>query len=127
MAGYIGDATIDGALDAALRLTWLALCTQPVLGPPPSGPGVDTFSFSLQKKIKLALKFIRSAADKASKSWPWSPNMKTLYGAKPAWLAAGLRVTSLGLAALLLLPALTRGQSAWPSGVGPTSLSGKSN
>jgi len=52
--------------------------------------------------------------------------MKTLYGEKPAWLAAGLRVTSLGLAALLLVPALTRGQSAWPSGSPPTSLPGES-
>ncbi len=52
--------------------------------------------------------------------------MKTLYREKPAWLAAGLRVTFLGLIALLLLPALAPGQSAWPSGVAPTSLPGAS-
>jgi hypothetical protein len=116
MARYNGDATIDGALGAAFRLTWLPLYTQPVWGLPPSGPGVNTFPFYLQKKIKLALKLIRSAADKANKSWLWSLNMKKLYGEKPAWLATGLRVTSLGLAALLPLHALARGQSAWPSG-----------
>jgi hypothetical protein len=48
--------------------------------------------------------------------------MKTLYREKPAWLTAGLRVTFLGLIALLLLPAPAPGQSAWPSGVAPTSL-----
>jgi hypothetical protein len=52
--------------------------------------------------------------------------MKTLYHETPAWLAAGLRVTCLGLIALLLLPALAPGQSAWPSGVGPNSISGES-
>ena len=52
--------------------------------------------------------------------------MKTLYREKPAWLAAGLRVTCLGLIALLLLPALAPGQSAWPSGGPPTSLPGES-
>ena len=52
--------------------------------------------------------------------------MKTLYREKPAWLAAGLRVTFLGLIALLLLPALAPGQSAWPSGGPPTSLPGAS-
>jgi len=49
-----------------------------------------------------------------------------LYRKEPAWLVAGLRVTCLGLIALLLLPALAPGQSAWPSGVGPTSLPGES-
>lgn len=48
--------------------------------------------------------------------------MKTLYRKKPAWLAAGLRATFLGLIALLLLPALAPGQSAWSSGGPPTSL-----
>jgi hypothetical protein len=48
--------------------------------------------------------------------------MKTLYREKPAWLVAGLRVTCLGLIALLLLPALAPGQSARPSGGSPTSL-----
>jgi hypothetical protein len=52
--------------------------------------------------------------------------MKTLYREKPAWLAAGLRGTFLGLIALLLLPALAPGQSAWPSGVGPNSISSES-
>ena len=52
--------------------------------------------------------------------------MKTLYREKPAWLAAGLRITFLGLIALLLLPALAPGQSAWPSGGPPTSLPGAS-
>ena len=52
--------------------------------------------------------------------------MKTLYREKPAWLAAGLRVTCLGLLALLLLPALAPGQSAWPFGVGSNSISGES-
>ena len=52
--------------------------------------------------------------------------MKTLYREKPAWLAAGPRFILLGLIALLLLPALARGQSAWPSGVGPTSLKDES-
>ena len=48
--------------------------------------------------------------------------MKTLYRAKPAWLAAGLRVTCLGLIALLLLLNPAPGQSAWSSGGPPTSL-----
>ena len=48
--------------------------------------------------------------------------MKTLHREKPAWLAAGLRVTCLGLIALLLFPALAPGQSAWSSGGPPTSL-----
>ena len=52
--------------------------------------------------------------------------MKILYREKPAWLVAGLRITFLGFLALLLLPALAPGQSAWPSGVGPTSLPGES-
>jgi len=52
--------------------------------------------------------------------------VKILYREKPAWLAAGLRVTCLGLIALLLLPALAPGQSAWPSGGPPTSLRGES-
>ena len=52
--------------------------------------------------------------------------MKTLYLKKPAWLAAGLWVTCLGLIALLLLPALAPGQSAWPSGGALTSLPGES-
>jgi hypothetical protein len=52
--------------------------------------------------------------------------MKTLYREKPAWLAAGLRVTFLGLLALLLLPALARGQAARPAGGLPTSLQGES-
>ena len=78
-----------------------------------------------QKNLK-SFKLIRSGADRVSKSWPWSPNMKTLYREKPAWLAAGLRITFLGLIALLLLPALAPGQSAWPSGGAPTSLPGES-
>jgi len=45
--------------------------------------------------------------------------MKTLYRQKPAWLAAGLRFTFLGLIALLLLPAPAPGHSAWPSGPPP--------
>jgi len=52
--------------------------------------------------------------------------MKTLYREKPAWLAAGLRVTCLGFIAPLLLPALARGQSTWPSGRFPTFLPGES-
>jgi len=52
--------------------------------------------------------------------------MATRYREKSAWLAAGLRVTCLGLIALLLLPALAPGQSAWPSGVSPSSLPGES-
>ena len=52
--------------------------------------------------------------------------MKILYREKPAWLVAGLRITFLGFLALLLLPALAPGQSAWPSGGSPTSLSGES-
>ena len=54
------------------------------------------------------------------------PNMKTLHPEKPAWLAAGLRITFLTIIVLLLLPALAPGQSAWPSGVAPTSLPGAS-
>ena len=126
MAGYIRDATIDGALGATLRLTWLPLCTQPVWVRLPPAP-VSIPSLLPSKKFKLAFKLIRSAADKASKSCTWSPNMKKLYREKPAWLAVSLRVTSLGLAALLLLPALTRGQPAWPSGSPPTSLPGESD
>jgi len=80
----------------------------------------------LPQKILTSFKLIRSGADRASKSWPWSPNMKTLYREKPAWLAPSLRIIFLGLIALLLLPALAAGQSAWPSGVGPTSLPGES-
>ena len=68
------------------------------------------------RKILMSFKLIRRGADRVSKSWPWSPNMKTLYLEKSAWLAAGLRVACLGLIALLLLPALAPGQSAWPSG-----------
>jgi hypothetical protein len=52
--------------------------------------------------------------------------MKTLYREKPVWLAAALRVTFLGLIALLLLPALASGQSAWPSGDAPNFLPGES-
>ena len=52
--------------------------------------------------------------------------MKTLYREKPARLAAGLRVTLLGLIALFLLPALAPGQSAWPAGVPPTPYQGAS-
>ena len=52
--------------------------------------------------------------------------MKTLYPEKSAWLAAGLRITLLTIIVLLLLPALAPGQSAWPSGVAPTSLPGDS-
>ena len=74
------------------------------------------------QKILKSFKLIRSGADRVSKSWPWSPNMKTLYRAKPAWLAAGLRVTCLGLIALLLLLNPAPGQSAWSSGGPPTSL-----
>jgi hypothetical protein len=48
--------------------------------------------------------------------------MKTRYHLKPAWLVAGLRITCLGLIALLLLPAPAPGQSAWPTGGPPTSL-----
>ena len=48
--------------------------------------------------------------------------MKTPYREKPAWLAVCLRVTCLGLVALLLLPAPAPGQSAWSSGVPSTSL-----
>jgi hypothetical protein len=80
-----------------------------------------TFS-PLPQKILISFKLIQRGADRASKSWSWSPNMKTLYPKKPAWLAAGLRVTCLGLIALWLLPAPAPGQSVWPAGVGPTSL-----
>jgi hypothetical protein len=52
--------------------------------------------------------------------------MKTLYREKPAWLAAGLRVTCLGLIALLLLLNPAPGQSARPFGGPPTSLQGAS-
>jgi hypothetical protein len=52
--------------------------------------------------------------------------MKTLYREKSVWLAAGLRVTCLGLIALLLLPTLAPGQSAWPSVAAPTSIPGES-
>jgi hypothetical protein len=52
--------------------------------------------------------------------------MKTLYREKPAWLVASHRVIFLVIIVLLLLPALAPGQSAWPSGVGPTSLPGES-
>jgi hypothetical protein len=52
--------------------------------------------------------------------------MKTLYREKPAWLAASLRIIFLVIIVLLLLPALAPGTSAWPSGVGPTSLPGPS-
>ena len=48
--------------------------------------------------------------------------MKTLYREKSAWLAPGLRIICLKLIALLLLPALAPGQSAWSSGGPPTSL-----
>jgi hypothetical protein len=43
--------------------------------------------------------------------------MKTLYRETPVWLAAGLRVTCLGLITLLLLPATSRGQSGAGPGV----------
>lgn len=52
--------------------------------------------------------------------------MRIVCSEKPAWLAAGPWFMLLGLIALLLLPALARGQSAWPSGVPPTSLPGES-
>jgi hypothetical protein len=74
------------------------------------------------QKILTIFKLIRRGADRASKSWPWSLNMKTLYREKPAWLATGLRVTFLGLIALLLLLAPAPGQSAWHYSVSPTSL-----
>jgi hypothetical protein len=74
------------------------------------------------QKILNSFKLIQRGADRASKSWSWSPNMKTRYHVKPAWLVAGLRVTRLGLIALLLLLATVPGQSAWPSGGPPTSL-----
>jgi hypothetical protein len=48
--------------------------------------------------------------------------MKTRHHEKPARLKAGLRITFLGLIALLLLTALLPEQSAWPSGGPPTSL-----
>ena len=51
--------------------------------------------------------------------------MKTMTGEKPAWLAAGLRVTFLTVMILLLLPALAPGQFAWPSMGGQTFLPGK--
>jgi len=51
--------------------------------------------------------------------------MQTAYREKSAWPAAGLWFMLLGLIALLLLPALGRGQSAWPSGGPPTSLPGE--
>ena len=94
----------------------MAACPPAPMSPPAPFP----------QKILISFKLIRSGADRASKSWPWSPNMKTLYREKPAWLAAGLRITFLGLIALLLLPALAPGQSAWPSGGSPTSLPGAS-
>ena len=53
-------------------------------------------------------------------------NMKTRYRLKPAWLVAGLRVTCLGLIALLLLLAPAPGQATRLSGGPPTSLPGES-
>jgi hypothetical protein len=52
--------------------------------------------------------------------------MKTLYREKPAWLAAGLWITFLGLIALLLLLTPAPGQSARPSGGPPIPLPGES-
>jgi hypothetical protein len=78
------------------------------------------------QKILNGFKLIRSGADRASKSWSWSPHMTTLYREKSARLAAGLRVTCLGLIALLLLAAPAPGQSARPSGGLPISLPGAS-
>jgi hypothetical protein len=69
---------------------------------------------------------MQSGADRASKSWSWSPNMKTRHREKPARLTAGLRLTFLGLIALLLLPALLPGHSAWPAGTPPTPHQGAS-
>ena len=42
--------------------------------------------------------------------------MQTVCRSKPAWLAPALRFVFPGLAALLLLPAPARCQSAWPPG-----------
>jgi hypothetical protein len=69
---------------------------------------------------------MQSGADRASKSWSWSPTMKSAYREKSAWLAAGLRITFLGLITLLLLPALSPGHSAWPAGAPPTLPQGAS-
>ena len=69
---------------------------------------------------------MQSGADRASKSWSWSPNMQTHPHEKPARLTAGLRLTFLGLIALLLLPDLSPGHSAWPAGAPPTPHQGTS-
>jgi len=53
-------------------------------------------------------------------------NMETRCREKLTWLVAGLRVTCLGLAALLLLLAPAPGQSTRLSGESPTSLPGES-
>ena len=53
-------------------------------------------------------------------------NMKTWYREKPTWLVPGLRVTCLGLIALLLLLAPAPGQATRLSGGPPTFLPGKS-
>ncbi|MDP2044646.1 MAG: hypothetical protein Q8L00_00375 [Deltaproteobacteria bacterium] len=52
--------------------------------------------------------------------------MKTRYREKPAWLAPALRVTCLGLIALLLLLAPAPGHSTRLSAGPPTSLAGES-
>jgi hypothetical protein len=80
----------------------------------------------LPEKILIIFKLIRRGADRVNKSWPWSPNMKTLYREKSAWPAAGLRIILLVIIVLLLLPALAPEESAWPSGVVPIFLPGES-
>ena len=96
------QGSYDGWQAARSRGGWL---TAPVAIPP------------VPKKISTIFKLIRRGADRVSKSWPWSPNMKTLYPEKPAWLVAALRIIFLGLSSCCCFPPWRRWQSAWPSGV----------